>query len=109
MTCAQYQLSDFVGKLLTRYLSLVETSMCRRNKGVRASELLYNTQRMAGLNILQIFFFNFFSMGYTYMSLFCTLLVSLQSQGLVARSAGTTVLVERLFESLPVRRGDFIR
>ena len=37
------------------------------------------------------------------------IIVSLQSQGLVARSTGTTVLVQRLFESLPVRRGDFIR
>ena len=78
--------------------------MCRRGKKERASELPYNTQRMAGFNIANSFF-----LANIFLSLFCTLLVSLQSQGLVARSTGTTVLVERLFESLPVRRGDFIR
>lgn len=34
---------------------------------------------------------------------------NLTSQRLTARSTGTTVCIERLFEALPVRRGEFIR
>ena len=79
--------------------------MCQRSKKVRASELLYNLQNMAGLIVLM----------YKYCCSSCLtsecalMIVSLLSQGLIARSTGTTVLIERLFESLPVRRGDFIR